>query len=206
MVIESDLAPDRTAFFDADWLPDKGAAEVCALVAHDGVLSSGDYEVRIPEGLDAEDAAARALVHVARDAVAAVDGVVQGQVEVLGAGAVASAARALLPPRDGFPVEAIIDTTGELAVIAAALGRLPELGTLVLAGEMRAHEMDLDLYRDVHVRGLRLVGIANPLQGRPDLAATNGTALPPPAEAVVAVPLPHAALWFRMSGRTVGSA
>lgn len=202
-VIEADLATDATAFFDADWLPDEGSAEVQALVARAGALSSGEYEVQIPHGVDAEDAAARALAHVARAAVAAVDGVVQGDVEVIGVGAVAFLARSLLPSRPGLPVEAVIDATGNPATIAAALGRLPELGTLVLAGEMRRCEMDLDLYRDVHVRGLRLVGIANPLQERP--APTDAAELGRPAEAVDGVPVAPTALWFRMSGRAVSS-
>ena len=52
----------------------------------------------------------------------------------------------------------IVDTTGRPEVIAQALTRLADLGLLVLAGPPPA-ALSLDLYSDVHVRGLRLVGV-----------------------------------------------
>ncbi|MGH9062435.1 MAG: hypothetical protein ACRD0L_00370, partial [Acidimicrobiales bacterium] len=57
----------------------------------------------------------------------------------------------------------IVDTTGRPAVVVGATCRLADLGTLVLAGEWLGSPMPIDLYRDVHRRGLRLVGVGRPL-------------------------------------------
>ena len=85
--------------------------------------------------------------------------VAPGDVEVVGDGPLADRLRALLgraspPDRPA----ATIDTTGDLAAIAEALRRLDSLGTLVLAGPAPANAA-LDLYSDLHVRGLTMVGL-----------------------------------------------
>lgn len=96
-----------------------------------------------------------------------------GLVEVTGDGELATEVRGALaavtdsqPRNAGRPAGApacIVDTTGQPEVIEAALTRLADLGLLVLAGPVS--ELALDLYPDVHVRGLRLVGI-EPLKNR----------------------------------------
>lgn len=99
---------------------------------------------------------------IADRAVAALPG--DGWVEVTGAGALADRLRATLrsrlrsASRDGLA--AAIDTTGDPAVIAALLARLADLGTLVLTGPDPSDPVALDLYADLHVRGLTVVGIA----------------------------------------------
>ena len=86
-----------------------------------------------------------------------------GPVEVTGEGDLAATLRARLGPRNAAAPErvpAVIDTTGEPAAVATALARLADLGTLVLAGPPPAAPVALDLYADVHVRGLTIVGVA----------------------------------------------
>lgn len=87
-----------------------------------------------------------------------------GLVEVVGAGRLADAvrqllgARVLLPHGDAGPA-AIIETTGESSMLAAALGRVDHLGTVVLAGPTPPEPLSLDLYGDVHLRGLVVIGV-----------------------------------------------
>lgn len=95
-------------------------------------------------------------------AVAAVDAV--APVEVVGAGPLADEVRRLLAvsarlgTSDVRPA-AVIETTGEPAAIAAALARVDHLGTVVLAGPGAPGSIPLDLYADLHVRGLILMGL-----------------------------------------------
>jgi len=85
-----------------------------------------------------------------------------GEVAVTGGGQLADALRSRLGPRiapEHDPVRAVIDTTGDPEVIAASLARLDDLGTLVLARPATPGPAALDLYADLHVRGLTVVGI-----------------------------------------------
>ena len=79
--------------------------------------------------------------------------------EVVGTGALADALRARLRA-PGSPPAAIADTTGDPAAIADALARVDDLGTVVLAGPPPDGPVALDLYADLHVRGLTLIGVA----------------------------------------------
>lgn len=86
-----------------------------------------------------------------------------GFVEVLGDGELAAGLRSRLGLRlrhGTDPAQAAIDTTGDPAVIAGALARLEDLGTLVLTGPPAPATVVLDLYVELHVRGLTIVGIA----------------------------------------------
>ena len=80
--------------------------------------------------------------------------------EVVGAGALADALRARLRA-PGTPPAAIVDTTGDPAALADALARVDDLGTVVLAGPPPGEPVALDLYADLHVRGLTLIGVAS---------------------------------------------
>jgi hypothetical protein len=63
-----------------------------------------------------------------------------------------------LAPDDASPA-AIVETTGEPAEIETSLAQVADLGTVVLAGPVPAEPISLDLYTDLHVRGLTLVGM-----------------------------------------------
>ena len=161
---------DAHAFFDADWVP-RQAGPVPALLVADGELraSWGGPGVAIGT-LAAADAVALALAAAAQE-VADVVSDVPGSVEVLGSGAVARLVRELVADTarsDADRPAAIVDCSGDPEAIAAAAERVDDLGTLVLAGPPPGDPLTLDLYPDVHVRGLRLVGAPPPLaEGAP---------------------------------------
>ena len=92
----------------------------------------------------------------------AVDAVPTGAspVEVLGDGPLAELLRRSLGTDDASRRPAVVvDTTGDAAELARALRRLDDLGTLVLAGPPPSEPLALDLYGDLHVRGLTVVGV-----------------------------------------------
>lgn len=96
-------------------------------------------------------------------AVAALEAVV-GPVEVVGTGALAEAVQRLLadryqPPASEARPAAVVETSGTRTAVDAALARLDHLGTLVLAGPEPADAWPMDLYSDVHVRGLVVLGV-----------------------------------------------
>jgi hypothetical protein len=80
-----------------------------------------------------------------------------GPVEILGDGALAGRLRSRLPQGPGRPT-AVIDTTGDPAAVRDALGRVADLGTVVLARPLPATGT-ADLYGDLHVRGLTVIGV-----------------------------------------------
>lgn len=153
-----------------------------------------DVDHVLPDGrritFEAADdrAAAELLVAGAVRAVAVLPPGV-GSVEVVGHGMLAELIRHLLPGDavhalgddrsvDDDRPDAVIETTGDPATLTAATERLRDLGCLVLAGPPADRSWELDLYPDVHVRGLRLVGL-DPM-----------APAPAPATATVPVPAP----------------
>jgi threonine dehydrogenase-like Zn-dependent dehydrogenase len=90
-------------------------------------------------------------------------------VEVLGEGDLAESLRARLGALAAGQSQpgAVIETTGEPDAIADALKRVADLGTVVLAGPPSADAGALDLYADLHVRGLTLVGLAATTEAPP---------------------------------------
>ena len=82
-----------------------------------------------------------------------------GPVDITGAGDLADAVRAAIRPAGSAGAPAcIVETTGRPDVIEWSLSQLADLGLLVLAGAPQP--LTLDLYSHVHVRGLRIVGVA----------------------------------------------
>jgi hypothetical protein len=59
----------------------------------------------------------------------------------------------------GLPsgAEPVVETTGEPMEVVAALRRAPDLGFVVLAGPLPEQPPAIDLYGDLHVRGLTVV-------------------------------------------------
>jgi hypothetical protein len=98
-----------------------------------------------------------------------------------------------------------VDTTGDPAVIVDATRRLADLGTLVLVGESVGRKATLNLYQDVHLRGLMIVGVAPPLQRATFQAEieSDDPLLESCRELLVEVasgaPLPLDGAWYRVS-------
>ena len=87
-----------------------------------------------------------------------------GPVEVVGTSALAEELRQvlgerILPTQSGQRPQVIVETTGEAAALEAALQGVADLGMVVIAGPSPPGPVALDLYTDVHVRGLTLAGV-----------------------------------------------
>lgn len=178
-MIAADAAADRVAvsgrdaagavaYIDAEWLPRDGTAPVPALLARDRSLAWW-ADGGGPRPLGDGDAAS-AIASLAARAAASVPGSARS-VEVLGTGAVAALVAEILGSRaaaGGDPrPDAIVDTTGDPGRLVDATARLADLGTLVLAGEARDPLVDLDVYVDLHARGLRVHGVPMVPPGEP---------------------------------------
>jgi hypothetical protein len=187
VIFAGPLATGSVAYVDADQLPEDGEADIEALV--------------VPDGAPADDAglsALRLLAAPLRDALAGVEGVV----DVVGVGAVAWLVRTDRGSHrlaEDAPA-AVVDLTGDPDVIVDAARRVADLGTIVLAGDPAGRVVDFDFYPDVHVRGLRLVGVSpadrvEPLAG----AVSEGDAPEAPEEARVGHAARAGASWYRVS-------
>jgi hypothetical protein len=152
-----------------------------------------------PDG-DLDDRAGRALSALLAPLRAVLEGL-PGPLDVRGSGAVAEALRAeRADAGDGRPA-VVLDLTGEPDEIRAATASLADLGTLVLARDPVA-PVDLDLYPDVHVRGLRIVGT-----GRPEavVAGPEPAVDIPVVEAADGVPARADGAWYRVVGDGTGA-
>jgi O-succinylbenzoate synthase len=129
-----------TAFLDRDWLGAGGDGPLPALSAP-----------------DAEDAAGRLLATV--DRILGLVG--HAPAQVLGDGFVAGALRAALAA-PGERSEAVIDCAGDPDRLLDAIARVRDLGVVILAGEPVGRELAIDLYVDVHRRGLHVLGAPRP--------------------------------------------
>lgn len=82
-------------------------------------------------------------------------------VAVSGDGPDADALRVEFPADTGTPTT-VIETSGTVAGIREAMATVADLGTVVLAGRLPDHDPTLDLYGDLHVRGLTIIGAEAP--------------------------------------------
>lgn len=84
-------------------------------------------------------------------------------VRVLGGGALARLVTRALPADtvrgEGEDADVVVDTTGDPAVIGAALVAAPRLGAVLLAAPPVEPEIAVRTYTDIHVRGLTVAGI-----------------------------------------------
>jgi threonine dehydrogenase-like Zn-dependent dehydrogenase len=215
-VLAEALPSGSVAYVDREWLA-TSSADVPALVAFpDGTLAwRGRRPVPTPSAVDSETAAALALLAVAEIAVAATEGVSPDQIEVTGNGVIALQVRALLAHSSSADYRshgieqaaAIIDTTGDPEVIVDATRRTANLGTVVLAGEALGRTAEMNLYPDVHVRGLSLVGVPAPLHDANALFSETRADDPLVASCCAALvgatagtPLLPGAAWYRVVG------
>lgn len=204
--LHGELAGEEYAYLDAEWILEGAAGPLPALCVSSGSARwDGGPAVPLPAGLAPDRAAELAFAAVAGEAVRALDGTPAESVEVIGEGIVAAVVRRLLPGSrregagNGGAPQAIVDTTGDPARIVASTRRLGDLGTLVLAGERLGRPLRIDLYPDVHRRGLRLVGVAPPLADPQVFAGvTEADFNEPPARLAAGDPIPPAA-WYRLS-------
>jgi hypothetical protein len=204
LALRAELPDGAFAYVDGDVVVPGLADGVPALVVDARSVSwTRGPEVERPAGMPADRAAHLAFGSVAREAARAVDA--SGRTQVMGKGVVAAMVRRLLPRAGGEgsgdegPLRTIVDTTGDPAVLEAATNRLADLGTLVLAGEPLGRRLSLDLYPDVHRRGLRLVGVAPPLADPMVLVhARDGLVTEPPVPVTSGSPL-SPATWYRLS-------
>jgi hypothetical protein len=140
-VLDGELGPDEVAFVDA---ADRDASSWW-----------GDVRVDDP---DAARLAATDVVHAAQRA-AAVAGV--ADVTVVGDGILAALLRGMVAANVGSgsaPV-AVIDAAGTQRSIALALSMVAPGGLVVLAAEPEQPCLDVRTYGDIHVRGVRVVGV-----------------------------------------------
>jgi hypothetical protein len=138
--------------------------------------------VRGASDINPEKRAALLLLTVAKDAAVAVEGVPSASVAVTGRGLIAQHVREMVGcPAAASGAErpaAIVETTGDPGVIVEATRTLNDQGTLVLVGETLGRQLDMNLYPDVHRRGLTLIGVGNPLHELGALAAALEDDLP----------------------------
>jgi hypothetical protein len=164
----------------------------------------------MPGDLDSDTAATLALLVVAQ-AAAALEGITRDLIEIVGSGLMARQVRKLVAVRSAAertqPIEglgAIVDTTGDPRVIVDATQRIVNLGTVVLAGESLGHTVEMNLYPDVHVSCLTLVGVPPPLQNAGPLFASTSVEVESSRDLLVPVspgtPFPPDAVWYRISG------
>jgi hypothetical protein len=202
IIVEPELPRGAVAYIDADWIPAGGSDELPALVVTDRSIAwYGSDSVERPREVEPDGAAALVLLRLAQYAADVVRGVAAATVDVVGDGAVARSVASLLGLPSATKPAAIVDASGEPGLIAAATKHVSDLGLIVLAGEPAGRALTLDLYPDVHVRGLQVAGVS-----RPDLAHLSwaGEAFLPevlvngPTAAQPAQPLPAGA-WYRVT-------
>jgi hypothetical protein len=117
-------------------------------------------------------------------------------VSVVGDGIVAALLKDALGQRlaSSNPAEASVDTTGDPKKIAELLASAPPLATVVLAGGS-CNPVDVDLYSTIHLKGLRVAGVAIWASGGP----TSGlTTFPAPTPVALGAELPHSGLWLEV--------
>jgi hypothetical protein len=203
-----DLSPGSFAYVDADWLPSDVQPVPSVSVSAEGMAWCDEPPLRLRGDLDPDTAAALALFALAEESAAAIRGIPPVSVEVRGRGLIAQQVRTLIGITSESTAErprAIVDMTGDPAVIVDATRTVADLGSVVLAGEMRGRRAETNLYPDVYMRGLTLVGVAPPLRDPLRLAEWDADADPVRASREslarmrLAELLPADAPWYRVS-------
>ncbi|MFE7573155.1 hypothetical protein ACFU5Z_00290 [Streptomyces sp. NPDC057521] len=160
--LNAEVPPESVLFVDA-----AGAGATC-------------WGRLFPAGEDApRRAAAEWWATAERAAGEASRGAVRG-VRVLGEGALARLVTRALPPdlvrAEGEDADVVVDTTGDPAVIGAALMDAPRLGAVLLAAPPVEAEIAVRTYTDIHVRGLTVAGIPWAAGAEPGGADADGPA------------------------------
>lgn len=84
-----------------------------------------------------------------------------GPIEVAGSGPLAEQLRehTEAAASAGARPGTVVDTTGDLEQLERLVERVEDLGTVILAGPPLPDDATVDLYGDVHVRGLTVIGV-----------------------------------------------
>ena len=210
VILSGAVAPGTFAYVDRDWLPAVSGTVPSLTVSADGDAAWGDESRAKPRGAsDPDTAAARVLLSVAHHAATAVADLPPGSIEVIGSGLIAHVVRLLVGDGSGRSAErprAVVDATGDPAVIVDATRRVADLGTVVLVGEALGRRTEMNVYEDVHMRGLTLVGVAPPLQQAEPLAALDdedplmASCKQSLGRVVFGSALPPTATWYAVTG------
>jgi predicted dehydrogenase len=144
----------------------RDALAVQAIVAAAYVSAAEDRIVSIADVLHEAELTSTAQGGVralAERALAAVNGGLDGAVQVIGDGPLAEQVERLLPAdRGSGRPRAVIETTGSEANVRRAISDVETLGTVVLAAPVDAELIEVAGYADIHVRGLTVVGLSAP--------------------------------------------
>jgi hypothetical protein len=165
IVLDAGIDAGEESWADVDWL--RADRAVAAIVAR-------AERVVLPDGttLETKDHAPEAVAIAVLASLAARAATLArsfgGPATVNGRGLLARFTRILLGLEDEEPDRpaVIVDTVGSAAAIGAAVHRLADMGALVLAAPTEA-TVSLDLYPDVHLRGLTVAGV--PLLEHPSI-------------------------------------
>lgn len=169
---------DTVAFVDAEWLAGTPLdAAVLVLLVNGSELTFGERRFAATSAASPEVLALAALLEVADDAVQLALTSSPGPVTVTGRGIIAELVRRRLPTASPEPSPAVIvDTTGDAETIAQAASDLADGGTLIVAGELAGRALPMNLYTDVHRRGLLVTGAQSLLGSFPSAAAQSAAA------------------------------
>ena len=181
--IADELGEGEVAFVDADWI---GAGATPTLVVGETSARWGDQKLEREPGSGREEFARRLLCAHAEALLALVQAELQrrggGRVAAVGKGVTANLVRAELPvgAAEGGdrPPDVTIVLTGSPPDIVRATEGAADLGSIVLAGERETAELDINLYRHVHLRGLRVTGappLALAMPNRADRSVSTPT-------------------------------
>jgi hypothetical protein len=190
------LSEGDVAYVDRDWL---GVGEGMATpsltwTAGRGLRWPGGDWIELPHDTSPDYAAAAMFDELARAVTAALPA--DGPVAVPGSGLLATIVRDLLAKRAAFTERrpcAVVETSGHTDRLAQAVDAVADLGTVVLAATPLGGTVTLELYTNVHKRGLRLIGVAAPADKPPARAVS---AVPPPVDLGVGGPPPLSGTWF----------
>ncbi len=162
------------AFVDREW--SLREESVPALLVGDAEVAWWDgfdvcaRHVIATKARDPQQVASDVIAALATTAVAAIADTARSHAAVTGTGVVAASMRALIGVSapssragaghlDDERLPAALDTTGSSEEIMGLAARLHDLGTLVMAAPQTPSSGAVDLYSDLHRRGLRVVGV-----------------------------------------------
>lgn len=188
---------EAMAFVDRDWIPDRGGVVPGLVVDNDGALWWRERKLTAADTEDPTALPAQLVSALADDLVSQVRDVAQGAVEVTGRGVTADEVRLRLAGQlaNGSSAQAVIELTGKISELLRVTGAVVDGGIVVLAGEY-VGPVELNMYTDVHRRGLRVIGVPDIGFERETPSDREGP--PEPVSVLNGQELPFAS-WYRIT-------